>query len=140
MESQQFILYVSTRDSKIYHPSNSVAEFDIELPHSLHLDGTWYCALTEIQFKTKTLNWHEANILVDICEDSYVCDTNLPILRRIVSEGRKKVALQFSVPYYIKVSRNYISRIKFLIKDEHLKAVSFITEHLTCVLHLKRVA
>ncbi len=137
---QQHMLFLSSKDSKQFYPTNSTTEFHIELPQSLDLQGQWFCAITEVHFMCKNTSWKEVNIFTDICGDSYVYNTNLPILRRISYEGRKRISHQYTLPYYHRVLRNQIKRVNITLKDEHLNPVSFVLEPFTCVLHLRKVS
>ena len=103
-------LYVCSTDSFKYHPTNSAWDFIIELPQSLA--GCEYVALGEIQYSAYT---GRLIVCSDICEESYIRDRSMPILRRVSQPGELD-RLQF-----LRTTRSEIQRIRISILDEELQ-------------------
>lgn len=135
-----YFFMINSSDCKNIHSFNMPTDFITELPQELELSGDWDCALTEIGF-INCLDFldtiQEIYIFCDICEDVFVRNQQLPILRRI-QFFEKKESFNFSVPYYIKVIRNRIKRIRIYITDENFQIISFSSGYSFCTLHLKR--
>lgn len=55
MESTQFYLWLPSNSSMDVFPSNTLAEYRVQLPQSIQLVGDWEVALTEIQYPH---NWN----------------------------------------------------------------------------------
>ena len=102
-------LFLSPGDSKQAHPNNTPDDFIIDLNKCLKLDGVeWECALTELYYGGAKAQ--PMYIFSDICTSSYVHDRDLPVLRG-----------QFDNPYYIPLSREFISTIRIYIRDMQLE-------------------
>ena len=80
-------LFLSSSDgSKLFSDINTHGEFIVQLPQRLNLSGSWKCALKEFHYTSEFLNGDkpkEILICSDICETSYCCDSDVPLLRRI---------------------------------------------------------
>ena len=132
MERNHYYLYLS-HDEGI-HPQDSANDFTIELPSELQLKGNWYCGLTEINFKSKELN-KNIYLCADICQDSFVKNRQMPVLRCISLKKRQINEIYNSV-YYVKVTRESLRNLRIYIRDEEMKPTSFESATLTCTLHL----
>ncbi len=125
-------LHLSSNDSKSTHPDNKPFEFTVNLPRNLILNGAWEIALTEIYFQGKSGS-KNLYIFTDICESSYVADTFLPLLRIVKRSG------PLDIPYYIKLSQDFVSELKVYIRTDGLKEPSFLIGTLRCTLHLRPI-
>lgn len=127
-------LFVSSLDSLAFFPFNASCDFQIELPESIHLTGTWTCALTQIGFKEEISE--DLIILCDLFDSSIVRDTRLPVAR-IISQASDKV-ITFDNPYRLGVSRDEIRRFRVFIRTFDLQRPSFIQKPVTCTFHLRK--
>jgi hypothetical protein len=135
-------LFISSTDSKDWFPQNNSQNFRIKLPSSLKLDGLWRCALTEFSYTPifEGLIPKEIYICCDIVQDSYACNSTLPLLRKVnvPSQHSSRIQILFPQNFYIPVSQEEIQYINMYIKDENLQNPSFGSEPVTCTLHLWR--
>ena len=47
-----FYLFLASDDSLDFYPLNTPGHFSIKLPETMHMDGSWMCALRDLQCKT----------------------------------------------------------------------------------------
>ena len=104
-------LFLNSIDSINTHPNNNPFDFTIELPEALVLDGEWECALSDIYYDNSAIN-EELFVFSDICNDSYVYNNRLPILRKV---NKPDI---FTLPYFTSVNLREIQRIRIFIKDK----------------------
>lgn len=142
---EEHFLYLSSQDCLKYYPNNHGGQFRVQLPQTLHLSGVWKCGLVEFrytsQFKTQEKT-DELIICVNFCDQSYVNNTLLPVLRKITvdyDKPRQKKCTTFTHVYYVPVIPSKLNQIEVYIKGSQHNIVSF-TYKVTCVLHLKKVA
>ena len=133
----EFFMFLSSKDSKSYFPNNNPGDFSVVLPDTLYLDGTWTCALRDIQCWPATPT--DMYLFCDAVEDSYVKDGKLPILQRIpqTNTGSQVIETYDSMTQF-KVSRSVINTLTLYIRDSSMKPVSFQTEATCCTLHFKK--
>ena len=137
----QMFLFVSSEDCKTVFPGNNSAGFTIQLPGIIDLKGTWVCALSEIYLDNKFVNTpNQIVVSSDLIEDSYISDTQWPVLRRIPVVTNQDIDLTFAEPYYFKIVQHQAHRIHLYLRDQDLQPVQFTSGQLSCVLHLKRIA
>ena len=125
-----FIL--SSKDSLDMHPKNFAWDFTVDLKKIIPLSGNWECALVDLKY---TGNYGDLYVFSDICEPNYVSERYLPILR-VTDQGSNS----FSYPYYMKISRDHIDRIRIYIRGGDGKIPSKNPDHLRCTLHLRNVS
>lgn len=144
MDAKQHYLIMSSADSQDIHPFNRPSDFTVELPHTLHLLGRWECALTAIQ-SSKSQSDRSCGLVVyicsDLCEESYVGNKQIPILRSIaVAQEDDRLNTDFARPYYMLIKRDQVKRIHIFVISASGGRLTFLDEHLTCTLHLRRRA
>ena len=122
-------LFLSSNDSKIFHPHNSPFNFTIELPKTLDLQGNWKCALAEI-FYSESLD-QDLFVYCDICEYSYIDDGYKPILRVVNGSDI------YDTLFYQPITTQFVNRIHIYIKDEAGNQPSVDIKHLRCTLKIK---
>ena len=138
---EQLFLFVSSRDSKETFPENNPAGFIIQLPGIINLKGTWVCALTELYVDNRFVTTPQQIVVSsDLIEESYISNTQWPVLRRIPVEVNQDIDLTFEDPYYFKVVQHQVHRIHIYLKDQDLESVQLTGGELSCVLHLKHIA
>ena len=102
----------------IHKPNNFVVDF----PLPIKLEGEWVVELTD--FKIKGSIKEPVYVLSDICEDSYVCCTLLPVLRCLDTKSNS-----FSSSQFIKVNTQEVQSIKIYIKGSFLKEIEVLYFH-----------
>lgn len=137
-----YFLMINSKDCANFYKHNAPYDFTIELPRELELGEKWECALTEINFNNTfeiSQKVQEIYVFCDVCEDSFIRNHQLPILRRISLGGDKKsYTFNFIFPYYINVSRNRIKRIRIYLTDDSMRKLSFLQGMCSCTLHLRK--
>ena len=134
MDSEQFYVYLSSDDSKIYFPDNVPAKFTVKLPETLHLRGKWQLALCDVQYPSIEKKQPEQLLLLtDICQDSIVGETRMPILRRFkyTTEGYTS----FGVFYYVTLKNREVDRISVYLRTDSGEEPSFVSGTVKCTLH-----
>ena len=124
----------------VFYPKNHGAYFMIELPKTLELTGEWEVAVLEYK-------WHGSvsgvfYIFSDLCTETYMRDSMLPLLRSILvdkSESKefREYRGMFSVPYYTPIRNNRIDRFRIWIQNETLNS-PIINPSLYLTLHLRK--
>ena len=96
-------LYVSSDDSLDLNTSNNAYDFTVNLPKSI--TGDFVIALGEITYTS-----HEEDLYVfcDLCEDSYIKNTSLPILRSVTHIG------EFTNLYFHSTTRKISSAFAYI--------------------------
>ena len=138
MESNQFYVYLSSDDSKIYFPDNKAAHFTIKLPEILHLRGKWQLALCDIQYPSiEKKKPEQLLLLADICQDSIIGDTRSPVLRRF--KYRTRGYTDFNVLYYVSLKNREVDRISVYLRTDSGEEPSFVSGTVKCTLHFQHV-
>ena len=135
-----FYIFLTSDDSIDLFPNNKPSEFTVSLGRNINLSGTWLCGLKEITYHINEDLPETVLILCNICEQSYVRNTYMPILRRLhfplTEEGVFTDTLY--EPFYMKVIDNNLSNITICIRGQDDADVEFDHHSIKCVLHLKR--
>lgn len=121
-------LFLSSTDCVASHPDNSAWDFTIDLKQYFHLKGKWECALMDIDYDGPP---SQLFVFSDLCSDSYVTDSYLPLLRIV-----KKPAT-FKRPYFISIPRNFVDRLRVYIRTKDGQLPSFAPERLRCTLRIR---
>jgi len=121
--------FLSPEDSRDSFPNNNEWDFTTILPKQTYLPGKWLCALTEIYYSESITE--DLYVFCDLCEDSVVKSTSLPVLKIVCASG-----LIFS-PYFMKVTRSELTQVRIYIRNTHMKAPSVRSEQLRCTLVIK---
>ena len=135
MCSKDIYLFISSADSKSYHPDNKPHTFIVELGERLNLTGRWLVGLSDLNLNvssTETLY-----IFCDICDNSYFQNSMKPILRMIYPTDSSK-SVNFSKRYYIPLAQKNFTRLQIYIRDKSMNVPSIMTEVLQLTLHLQR--
>lgn len=110
------------------------SHFTVQLAKPIILTDHWELGLNEIDI-TSTLDTPcEIYICSDICSDSFVGSSLLPVLRRV--NFKKNFRKIYVDPYFSKVTRQYIQDIKIFIYCDNKKVLDSI-QHVSLVLTLK---
>jgi hypothetical protein len=138
MTDEHFI-YLSSGDS-MDHFVNSPSSFTVVLPEQLHLEGSWACALTQIDIPGNfSATYKGVYLCNDIVQESIVHGGKRPVLARIpILSGKRRVAMVISTPQYIPLIKNNLTTIRMQLIDEQDKLVRFTGGLLFCQLHLVR--
>lgn len=117
-----------------FYPSNTTAEFICDLTETYTLEGEYECAIVDFIYKKKTSVSKILYIFCDICIDSYIKETKLPLLR-IIDTKRKESLF----PIYVNVKSHQFNKIRVYITDQNLQANSVSNlSFFMCTLHLRK--
>lgn len=131
-------MYLTNTDSIDKHPENTPSDFTVELSRPIFLDGDWECALREVRF-LGDVGEKYIYVCADLCEDSFVCDTVYPVLRKVSRPFKKKTITSiYANPLYVAVKRDLLQSIRIFIRGERLKTTHFESGSLECTLHLTK--
>ena len=128
-------LFISSADSKSYHPDNKPHSFIVELGERLNLTGRWLVSLSDLNLNVTTAE--TLYIFCDICDISYFQNTMKSILRMIYPTDSSK-SVSFPKRCYIPLAQRNFTRLQIYIRDKSMNVPSIITEDLQLTLHLKR--
>ena len=134
MDSCSLYLFLSSDDSKNYHPDNVAHTFSIELPERVKLEGAWEVAVCDIH--TQNPLSETVYLYTDISEYNYIKSSLEPILRMIFPSNSNHVI--FPVRYYVPVRPKSLGRIKVYIRDRDKNIPNSLSERVELTLHLKR--
>lgn len=109
----------------------------------IDLSGDWECGLTEFSFQMKSeflKSISEIYIFCDICEDIFVRNQQLPVLRRVQLQEHddNTYSFIFCKPFYMKVIQKRIKRIRVYLFDENLQLSSLSQGTCNCTLHFRK--
>lgn len=121
-------LFLASTDCLVSHPANNPWDFTINLNQYVHLKGTWECALMDIDYDGPA---SELYIFSDLCSDSYVTDSYLPLLRIVKRSG------SFKNPFYVSIPRDFVDRIRVYIRLKDGQPPSFTPNRLRCTLRIR---
>ena len=93
MCNSDIYLFISSADSKSYHPDDKPHTFIVELGERLNFTGRWLIALSDLNLNVPTTE--TLYIFCDICDISYFQNSMKPILRMIYPTQASK-----SVSFY----------------------------------------
>ena len=76
---EEFYIHLSSQDSKSV-PHNRPEDFRVQLPERVELQGTWVCALAEIEYTCPSPISMTPSLLVNtnVCDGSMVGNTKMP--------------------------------------------------------------
>ena len=135
MESNSSYLFLSSDDSKNYHPDNVGHMFTIELPERVKLEGTWEVAICDIH--TEDPLSETVYLYSDISEYNYIKNSLKPVLRMIFPSNINHMI--FPVRYYVLIRPKTLGRIKVYIRDRAKNIPNSLSERVELTLHLKRL-
>lgn len=104
-----------------------------ELPIPLEVEG-YGCGVIEMTGKIKSGFRDRLFLCCDICEESYVNNIRLPILRYINRNSNGVINKSIDHVIWLRVMRPNISSIRLYIADEHGQIVSVDGNKLNCTL------
>ena len=131
-------IIVSSTDSEKFF-NNTPYFFTVQLNRQIQFDGYWVVALTEFNISNRKVGeFDDTEIFVccDICQETFVGDKEMPLLRRIKLEKENNIV--YTLPYYIPVKISQLQQLQIHIKDRQGKFVSFRDEQVTLTLHFKK--
>ena len=136
------ILFIDSEQSYTYYPENTPSHFKVHLSDILYLEGgVWDVALldfyTEEKISKNKKNRHELYIFSDICMGVNIFHNQFSLLRRIFPSSNNNWNYVFSNPVFVPVKKTEIRDIEIHILDENRKEATFLTQRLTCTLHIR---
>lgn len=138
-----YFFMINSNDCNHIHTYNTSQDFTTELPHELDRSGDWECGLREFSFQIKSeflKSISEIYIFCDICEDIFVRNQQLPVLRRVQLQEHddNTYSFIFCKPFYMKVIQKRIKRIRVYLFDENLQLSSLSQGTCNCTLHFRK--
>lgn len=132
----QHYLFLSSDCSLNYFPHNNAQEFTVALPQTIRLQGHWKCSLKQCSLDI-AFPPHVTSVFVcvDFCEESFVGDKTLAVLREIPVYKKDWI---FTDSFYFAITRSDLSCIKISIRDQHLSEFKALGT-VSFILHLKQV-
>ena len=138
-------MYLSSDDSHNVFRNNKAWDFKVRLPKILQLEGEWMCAILQVALTTgnkekQSLEKH-LYLCSDMCIESFVRDTQLPVMNEIVVNTTLPTRQHkvFDTPRYVHLSRVMLDEIRVYLKDGNLQSASLLQGCLNCTLHLVKV-
>jgi len=138
-------VYMSSEDSLHMYPDNTAAQFKLQLPERLKLDGgIWEVAVAEVEYPRHYIdnNRKPSGLYfeVDLCEASFVGGQKLSVLRRLPVDADNSgvTTLTFPHMYYVRLRQPEFDSIQVYIREPSMQLASFAAGTSSCTLHLKR--
>ena len=131
-------MVLKSTDSKTTHTDNNCWDFRVHLPRHLSLHGLWTVKLTEFCVSGITLANFQKEIYVycNLCDDTVIGESELPLLRRIYLEDTKNVI--FQIPYKVPLRIANFRDIHLYIMDKDRNMASFLSGEVTVTLMFER--
>jgi hypothetical protein len=128
---------LKSSDSTNIHKNNSSHDFRVHLPRPLDLDGTWNVSLLE--FTALPSNGQiEVFVCSDLCDDTFVGDKELPLLRRVWL--KKSGNIIYQVPFKVPLRICRVQDVHIYIRDRHNRPASFLQGDVTVTLLFQKTS
>lgn len=125
-------------DCKQVYPDNKTCDFRVLIPKPLQLTGNWTVSLLELAYQgSKIPTEKDLYICCNLCRDTIVGDSEIPLLRRLFISKRAE-NLILSVPYGIPLKINTFQEIHVYIMTSKNELASFLAGQLTVTLQLQK--
>lgn len=145
--SSEFYMIVRSTHSLQYYPDNKGEDFRIHLKKTLSLKGKWVVSLSNIEYRIQqsaAFKTHNYWVHLNICQNSIVGDTSLPLLRRVPfpMSGEVDVLIQqeFLQEHFIPVLHNETDLIHIYIFGDYDQRIAIHPYEVMCTLHFKQIA
>lgn len=130
-------LYLSSQGASSYANDSSPCEFTVQLARPLYLnEGKWVCCLSEFNCSIKPKSMRRLLVCYDICNESCVGSSSLPVLGLASLSSSVKKPLTDT---YVTLKRDMLSSITLYIKDGIGRNLSADIGHVDCTLRLKQI-
>lgn len=132
-------MVLKSTHSALFHPNNQPYSFRVHLPRPLNLRGVWTVSLLEFSLdpgKSKQQGFPEVFLCSNICDDTIVGDTELPLLRRIYLD---KENIIYQSPYEVPIKLGQFQDIHVYIRDAKNSPASFLSGEVTVALLLRKL-
>ena len=132
----EFMLYVSQKDSRDIYPDNSFKSFAVQLPKIIILEGEWTCCVKKVHVNTDGVIHSPLAIYCDFCQENYHYGSDQPVLLDFVlkSEGGWREYEPYCADGYVSVKNNTLRIIRFKVDGD----TSNVLSELHLQLHFKR--
>ena len=131
LSSVNMYLFLSSEDSAHIYPTNTQTDFTVDLLQFFYLPpAEWECALVGVYFDGKLQN--PLYILSNICCESYVRDTYLPLLGIVDRPGK------IENPHYMELSLHRFNTIKVYAQNSSLEPPLIDSKTMRYVLHIRK--
>ena len=134
---ESYILLKSDECKELFN-ENRPCSFKIQLPFPLIMEGRWEIALTEINIAGSSNVHNELLVCSNIVKESIYNESQMNLLRRIVTSSKDLQNYCFCQPYYIPVATKSTQTISVDIMTTLREFALFLTEPVTVVLHLRK--
>ena len=126
-------LFLSSSDSKTNHPDNKWFDFTVDLASTLNLTDQWECALLDIKCSPSTER--DFVMFTDIIGQSNIRENTASVFRYVFSSETV-----FTRPYFVPISRSYISHVRIYIRDMETRdePTEFVSE-VNCTLGFRKM-
>ena len=133
----QYYLYISDQDSVAIYPSNTPAEFLVELLNPIPLKGSWECAVLASHVTLKWLHNDKPYYLCcDLVAESYCEGENMQVLLQAHRKDFRLGRALYARPEYHDVITLEAKLIRFSLKGQAVLDPDSHKVHFT--LHLRR--
>lgn len=131
MNYQPVRIYCCSEDSKVHFPSNTAADFRVNLSETLAIPNHWVCALTDVKLPQSLKD--TTYLCCDLCDSSLTGSSGrLPILRRLPINWSSILPL-----VYVPVKKDFFNTVHFYLRDTNGKPITQLEGNLECTLVLK---
>lgn len=130
-------MVLSSDDGKLFYSDNKPFDFRIKLNRPIQLEGYWVLAITEFSTTERGAK-EEMFVYSDVCQDSFIGDSEQPLIRRISFNDKNSHIIIYENPYYVPVKLDTIQQIHIYIKDSTGQEASFLKKKVTVTLHFKK--
>ena len=122
----QFMLYVSEKDSADIYPDNNPRGFTVQLPQIINLNGLWGCCIKKVHLNTVSVIRAPLTIGCDFCEENYHYGRNEQVLMDFIlkSEGGWREYEPYCPDNYTSIKNNSLRIIKFRLDGDITKTIS----------------
>ena len=127
-------LFLNSQNSRNLYPYNEACDFTVEQLRPYILEGQWECGLKEINIPLKE---ETMTICSNLCQESYIENTMLPVLR-IVHKKKKESYCLLNDPFYVVMKTHNVNKLRIFIRGRNIKSLSDKQSSVQCTLHLRR--
>ncbi len=138
MSELKYIHLTSNDKSSFPRFGRKKLDFEVNLPQWISLSGSWAVSLIDFHISTFTPGG-VLHICSDLCEDSIVNDTKIPLLKRCFFPSSNTFYWSDGGTHPIKVSKTEFNTVRIFILDEQFNPISDTGETIICSLCLLRV-
>lgn len=122
-------MVLQSTHSPSVHADNKPYDFRVHLPRPLTLLGDWTISLTEFSLKLQKAVppsvRPELYVCSNLCDDTVVGETELPLLRRVFAKRYTNII--YEVPYEVPLRIGRFGDVHIYIRDSNNQPASQVT-------------